>query len=55
MWNQRYAEPGFAYGTRPNDFIGLDLAHCVEIERDIHEGKYHDGPSGVVQILGFLP
>jgi len=21
MWNQRYSEPGFAYGTNPNDFL----------------------------------
>lgn len=21
MWNERYAEPGFAYGTEPNDFL----------------------------------
>ncbi|MFO0659279.1 MAG: class I SAM-dependent methyltransferase [Polyangiaceae bacterium] len=21
MWNERYAEPGFAYGTSPNDFL----------------------------------
>lgn len=21
MWNERYAEPGFAYGTTPNDFL----------------------------------
>lgn len=21
MWNQRYGEPGFAYGTEPNDFL----------------------------------
>jgi SAM-dependent methyltransferase len=21
MWNQRYSQPGFAYGTEPNDFL----------------------------------
>jgi hypothetical protein len=21
FWNSRYAEPGFAYGTQPNDFL----------------------------------
>jgi SAM-dependent methyltransferase len=21
MWNERYSEPGFAYGTEPNDFL----------------------------------
>jgi SAM-dependent methyltransferase len=23
MWNQRYSEPGFAYGTEPNDFLAV--------------------------------
>lgn len=23
MWNERYREPGFAYGTEPNDFLAL--------------------------------
>lgn len=21
MWNERYSEPGFAFGTEPNDFL----------------------------------
>jgi len=21
MWNERYAQPGFAYGTEPNEFL----------------------------------
>lgn len=24
MWNQRYSEPGFAYGTEPNDFLAAN-------------------------------
>lgn len=24
MWDQRYAEPGFAYGTEPNDFLAAN-------------------------------
>lgn len=24
MWNQRYSEPGFAYGTQPNDFLAAN-------------------------------
>jgi SAM-dependent methyltransferase len=25
-WNSRYSEPGFAYGTEPNDFLSAQLA-----------------------------
>jgi SAM-dependent methyltransferase len=28
MWDQRYGEPGFAYGTRPNDFLA-EQAHQI--------------------------
>lgn len=27
MWNARYAEPGFAYGTEPNDFVRAHAHH----------------------------
>ena len=27
MWDQRYGEPGFAYGTRPNDFLAEQAHH----------------------------
>ena len=30
---------------------GLDLVYGVEVERDIHEGRYHDGPGAVVQVI----
>ncbi|MEM9089029.1 MAG: class I SAM-dependent methyltransferase [Cyanobacteria bacterium P01_F01_bin.53] len=26
MWDQRYREPGFAYGTNPNDFLKAEYA-----------------------------
>lgn len=26
MWDARYAEPGFAYGTEPNDFLSANAA-----------------------------
>ena len=25
MWNERYSEPGFAYGTEPNDFLRANV------------------------------
>lgn len=28
MWDERYAEPGFAYGTEPNDFL-VQAAHHI--------------------------
>ena len=37
------------------DLEGLELVHAVEMEREVHEGRFHDGPSSVVQILGFKP
>lgn len=27
MWDQRYGEPGYAYGTRPNDFLAEQAHH----------------------------
>jgi SAM-dependent methyltransferase len=27
FWNQRYSEPGFAYGTAPNDFVCETVQH----------------------------
>lgn len=29
MWNERYAEPGFAYGTSPNDFLAEQAERCL--------------------------
>jgi SAM-dependent methyltransferase len=37
------------------ELAGLDLLHAVEIERDIHEGALHHGPSAVVQVLARKP
>lgn len=34
---------------------GLDLLVARELEREIHEGRYHAGPSAVVQIAGRKP
>ena len=37
------------------DFAGLAFEQAVELERDIHEGRYHAGQSAVVQILARKP
>lgn len=34
---------------------GLDVLHAEEVERDIHEGIHHDGPSAVVQVIARKP
>jgi SAM-dependent methyltransferase len=36
-----------------NELVGLDLEIARELGRDIHEGRYHQGRSAVVQVLGF--
>lgn len=36
-----------------DDFAGLDLVHAANVEREVHEGRYHSGKSAVVQILGY--
>ena len=34
MWNQRYSEPGFAYGTDPNDFL-VSCAPLIKPEAEV--------------------
>lgn len=36
------------------EFAGLRFLVAQEIVRTVREGKYHDGPSAVVQMLGFV-
>ncbi len=33
------------------ELTGLDFEHALEIERDIHEGLYHNGRGAVVQLV----
>jgi hypothetical protein len=35
------------------ELAGLRLVHCDEVDRDVAEGLYHQGPSTTVQVLGF--
>lgn len=49
--------PGKAEFLMDQDWIRqalhpLKLRHCIEIERDIHEGIYHNGWGAVIQIIG---
>lgn len=35
MWNQRYSEPGFAYGTEPNDFLAANAERYLPSKGEI--------------------
>lgn len=37
------------------EFQGLTFEHALEVERDIQEGRYHQGLSATVQIVGRKP
>ncbi len=37
------------------ELAGLRLERCEELDRDVHEGASHHGPSTTVQVLGFAP
>jgi hypothetical protein len=37
------------------ELAGLDVVRVAEIEREISEGKYHQGLSAVVQYVGRKP
>ncbi|WP_338864723.1 class I SAM-dependent methyltransferase [Myxococcus stipitatus] len=37
------------------ELSGLRIERCVETERDISEGRFHQGPSTTVQVLAFKP
>ena len=38
-----------------DELKGLDLVVAQEIDRDVHEGRGHHGPSAVTQIIGVRP
>jgi SAM-dependent methyltransferase len=35
-----------------DELAGLHLTHSAELEREIHEGSYHNGIGAVIQIVG---
>lgn len=35
------------------EFAGLQFERCDEVERNVAEGRYHQGPSSTVQVLAF--
>ena len=37
------------------ELAGLEIERCEELDRDVHEGRYHQGPSTTVQVLAFKP
>ncbi|MEM6427861.1 MAG: class I SAM-dependent methyltransferase [Deinococcota bacterium] len=38
-----------------DELHGLEFVHALETERDIHEGRYHNGYSAVVQLIAVKP
>jgi SAM-dependent methyltransferase len=38
-----------------DELAGLELVEAGERIRDVHEGKYHDGPSAVLQVVARKP
>jgi len=47
------AELTMTADTLRKELRGLDFEIAREIEREVHEGAFHSGPSAVVQILAF--
>jgi len=37
------------------ELAGLEFLHAVELEREVHEGTLHNGPSAVVQVIARKP
>jgi SAM-dependent methyltransferase len=35
-----------------DELAGLELVHARELQREVHEGRYHNGTGAVVQVLG---
>lgn len=42
-------------GELRQELDGLVFTHALETEREIHEGRYHDGIGAVVQLIGIRP
>jgi len=37
------------------ELTGIELIYAAELERDVHEGRFHFGRASVVQIIGVKP
>ncbi len=37
------------------ELAGLRIERCAEVDRDVQEGLFHQGPSTTVQVLAFKP
>jgi SAM-dependent methyltransferase len=38
--------------TAKKELAGLEFIHAEELERDVHEGQFHNGRAAVVQLIG---
>ena len=41
MWDERYSQPGFVYGTEPNEFLASDW------RRTLPAGRFELAPDGM--------
>ena len=54
MWDQRYSEPGFVYGTEPNDFLAANAERILRPNGEILSLAEGEGRNGVfLARLGF--
>lgn len=49
------AEPMMTLDGLREELVGLELLVGEEKVREVHEGRYHDGPSAVVQVVARKP
>lgn len=49
------AEMMMTTATLREEFGGLEFLHLEELDREVHEGKYHHGMAAVVQLLARKP
>ena len=54
MWNERYGEPGYAYGTEPNDFLAATAARYLPERGEVLSLAEGEGRNAVfLASLGF--
>ena len=47
MWDQRYSEPGFVYGTEPNDFLAANAERYIPAKGEVLCLAEGEGRNGV--------
>jgi SAM-dependent methyltransferase len=52
MWNERFSEPGFAYGTDPNEFL-VEVAHTIPRGRVLCLAEGEGRNAAYLAVLGY--